>query len=95
MILVANITFYRLVQDSFNIKNQLFCTFNGIRIWLPFLVYFLCRKFNAKKLIAYFAFPAAVAVAEFFVDNPFVSVMTSLSVSQFWNIGLMQMASVT
>lgn len=95
MILVANITFYRLVQDSFNIKNQLFCTFNGIRIWLPFFVYFLCRKFNAKKLIAYFAFPAAVAVAEFFVDNPFVSVMTSLSVSQFWNIGLMQMASVT
>ena len=48
-----------------------------------------------KRILAYFAFPAAVAVAEFFVDNPFVSVMTSLSVSQFWNLGLMQVASVT
>ena len=47
------------------------------------------------RILAYFAFPAAVAVAEFFVDNPFVSVMTSLSVSQFWNLGLMQVASVT
>ena len=46
-------------------------------------------------LIAYFAFPAAVAVVEFFIDNPFVSVMTSLSISQFWNIGLMQLASIT
>ena len=95
MILAANITFYRLVQDSFNIMNQMFATFNGIRIWFPFFVYFLCRKFNAKKLIAYFAFPAAVAVVEFFIDNPFVSVMTSLSISQFWNIGFMQLASVT
>lgn len=75
--------------------NQVFCTFNGIRIWFPFFVYFICRKFGAKKPVGYFAFPAAVAVAEFFVDNPFVSVMTSLSVSQFWNIGLMQLASVT
>lgn len=36
-----------------------------------------------------------MAVAEFFIDNPFISVMTSLSVSQFWNLGLMQIASVT
>ena len=35
-----------------------------------------------------------MAAVEFFVDNPFISVMTSLSVSQFWNIGLMQFASV-
>ena len=95
MILVANITFFRLVEDDFNIMNQVFCTFNGIRIWFPFFVYFLCRRFGAGKFIAYYAFPAAVAVAEFFIDNPFVSVMTSLSVSQFWNLGLMQVASVT
>jgi apolipoprotein N-acyltransferase len=95
MIIVANITFYRLVQDSFNIMNQLYCTFNGIRMWSPFFVYFLCRYFGAKKIISYYAFPATVAVVEFFIDNPFVSVMTSLSVSQFWNIGLMQFASVT
>ena len=95
MIIVANITFFRLVEDDFNIQNQIFCTFNGIRIWFPFFVYFLCRYFGGKRLISYYAFPAAVAVAEFFIDNPFVSVMTSLSVSQFWNIGLMQVASVT
>ena len=95
MILAANITFFRLVDDDFNISNQLFCTFNGIRIWFPFFVYFLCRYLRAKKIIAYYAFPAAVAVAEFFIDNPFISVMTSLSVSQFWNLGLMQVASVT
>ena len=94
-VVVANITFWGLVQDGFNIMNQVFCTFNGIRMWVPFFVYFLCRKFGANKLIAYFALPAAVAAVEFFIDNPFVSVMTSLSVSQFWNIGLMQMASVT
>ena len=95
MIIAANITFFRLVDDDFNISNQLFCTFNGIRIWFPFFVYFLCRYLRAKKIIAYYAFPAAVAVAEFFIDNPFISVMTSLSVSQFWNLGLMQVASVT
>ena len=95
MIIAANITFFRLVDDNFNISNQLFCTFNGIRIWFPFFVYFLCRYLRAKKIIAYYAFPAAVAVAEFFIDNPFISVMTSLSVSQFWNLGLMQVASVT
>lgn len=95
LIIVANITFFRLVEDDFNIMNQVFCTFNGIRIWFPFFVYFLCRKFGANRIIAYYAFPAAVAVAEFFIDNPFVSVMTSLSVSQFWNLGLMQVASVT
>ncbi len=95
MIIVANITFFRLVEDDFNIQNQVFCTFNGIRIWFPFFIYFLCRYLGAKKVIAYYAFPAAVAVAEFFIDNPFISVMTSLSVSQFWNIGLMQIASVT
>lgn len=95
MVIAANITFRGLVTDGFNIMNQVFCTFNGIRIWFPFFVYFLCRKFGTKKLVAYFAFPAAVAVSEFFVDNPFVSVMTSLSVSQFWNIGLMQLASIT
>lgn len=95
MIIVANITFYRLVEDNLNIKNQLFCTFNGIRIWFPFLVYFVCRYLKTNKFIAYYSFPAAVAVAEFFIDNPFISVMTSLSVSQFWNIGLMQFASVT
>lgn len=94
-VIVANITFWGLVEDGVNIMNQVFCTFNGIRIWFPFFVYFLCRKFRAKKLIAYLSFPAAVAVSEFFIDNPFVSVMTSLSVSQFWNIGLMQLASVT
>lgn len=94
-VIVANITFWGLVEDGVNIMNQVFCTFNGIRMWAPFFVYFLCRKFGAKKLVAYFAFPAAVAVAEFFIDNPFISVMTSLSVSQFWNIGLMQLASVT
>ena len=94
-VVVANITFWGLVQDGFNIMNQVFCTFNGLRMWAPFLVYFLCRKFNAKKLIAYFAFPATVAVVEFFIDNPFVSVMTSLSISQFWNLGLMQFASIT
>ena len=95
LIIVANITFYRLVTDNPDIGNQVFCTLNGIRIWFPFFVYFLCRKLGGKKLIAYYAFPTAVAVAEFFIDNPFVSVMTSLSVSQFWNIGLMQLASVT
>lgn len=95
MIIAANITFFRLVEDDFNIMNQVFCTYNGIRIWFPFFVYFLCRYFRAKKIISYYAFPAAVAAAEFFVDNPFISVMTSLSVSQFWNIGLMQVASVT
>ena len=95
MIIAANITFFRLVDDNFNISNQLFCTFNGIRIWFPFFVYFLCRYLRAKKIIAYYAFPAAVAVAEFFIDNPFISVMTSLSVSQFWNLGLMQVASIT
>ena len=94
-VIVANLTFWGLVVDGFNIMNQVFCTFNGIRMWTPFFVYFLCRKFGAKKLIAYFAFPATVAAVEFFIDNPFVSVMTSLSVSQFWNIGLMQLASVT
>ena len=94
-VIVANITFWGLVTDGFNIMNQVFCTFNGIRMWAPFFVYFLSRKFKANKLIAYFAFPAFVAVAEFFIDNPFVSVMTSLSVSQFWNIGLMQFASIT
>lgn len=95
LIIVANITFFRLVEDAANINNQIFCTFNGIRIWFPFFVYFLCRYFGAKKVISYWVFPAAVAVAEFFIDNPFVSVMTSLSVSQFWNIGLMQFASIT
>ena len=94
-VVVANITFWGLVQDSFNIMNQVFCSLNGIRIWFPFLIYFLCRKFKTKKLIAYVTFPASVAISEFFIDNPFVSVMTSLSVSQFWNIGLMQFASVT
>ena len=43
MVVAANITFYRLVEDDFNIKNQLFCTLNGVRIWFPFFVYFLCR----------------------------------------------------
>lgn len=95
MIVVANITFWGIVVDSFNIMNQVFCCLNGIRIWFPFFIYFLCRKFEVKKLIAYFAFPAAVVIAEFFIDNPFISVMTSLSVSQFWNIGLMQIASIT
>lgn len=95
MIIVANITFFRLVVDDFNIMNQVYCTFNGIRMWFPFFVYFLCRRYGAKKIISYYAFPATVAVVEFFIDNPFVSVMTSLSVSQFWNIGLMQLASVT
>ncbi|MBR1895475.1 MAG: carbon-nitrogen hydrolase family protein [Pyramidobacter sp.] len=95
MIIVANITFFRLVDDDFNIQNQVYCTFNGVRIWFPFFVYFLCRYLRAKKIISYCAFPAAVAAAEFFIDNPFVSVMTSLSVSQFWNLGLMQVASVT
>ena len=95
MIIIANITFFRLVEDDFNIMNQVFCTFNGIRICFPFFVYFLCRYLGAKKIIAYYVFPASVAVAEFFIDNPFISVMTSLSVSQFWNLGLMQVASVT
>ena len=95
MIIAANITFFRLVEDNFNIMNQVFCSLNGIRIWVPFFVYFLCRYLGARKIIAYYAFPATVAVAEFFIDNPFVSVMTSLSVSQFWNLGLMQIASVT
>ena len=95
MVIVANITFWGIVEDGFNIQNQLFCTFNGIRIWAPFFVYFLCRFFKTKRIIAYYAFPASVAIAEFFIDNPFVSIMTSLSVSQFWNIGLMQLASVT
>lgn len=95
MIIAANITFFRLVEDNFNIMNQVFCAFNGIRIWFPFFIYFLCRYLRAKRIIAYYAFPAAVAVSEFFIDNPFISVMTSLSVSQFWNLGLMQVASVT
>ena len=95
MVITANITFFRLVEDDFNIQNQVFCTLNGIRIWFPFFVYFLCRKLGAKKIIGYYAFPASVAAAEFFIDNPFISVMTSLSVSQFWNLGLMQVASVT
>lgn len=90
MIIAANITFFRLVEYGFNIQNQIFCTFN-IRIWFPFFVYFLCRYLGAKRIISCFAFPAV----EFFIDNPFVSVMTSLSVSQFWNLGLMQLASVT
>ncbi len=94
-VIVANLTFWGLVQDGFNMMNQIYCTVNGVRMWSPFFVYFLCRKFKAEKLIAYLAFPASVAVVEFFIDNPFVSVMTSLSVSQFWNIGLMQLASVT
>lgn len=94
-IIVANITFWGLVSDEVNIMNQVFCTFNGIRIWAPFFVYFLCRKLKANNLVAYFSFPATVAVCEFFIDNPFVSVMTSLSVSQFWNLGLMQFASIT
>ena len=95
MVIVANITFFRLVEDNFNVMNFVFCTLNGVRIWLPFLVYFLCRKLNTNKIIAYIAFPASVAVAEFFIDNPFVGIITSLSVSQFWNLGLMQFASVT
>lgn len=95
MIVVANIAFFRLVLDDFHIMNQVFCSLNGIRMWFPFFVYFLCRCFGARKIIAYYALPAAVAVAEFFIDNPFISVMTSLSVSQFWNLGLMQVASVT
>ena len=94
-IVVANITFCRLVSDEVNIMNQVFCTFNGIRIWGPFFVYFLCRRSKTNNLVAYFSFPATVAVCEFFIDNPFVSVMTSLSVSQFWNLGLMQFASIT
>lgn len=95
MIIVANITFFRLVLDDFNMMNQVFCSLNGIRMWFPFFVYFLCRYFGARKIIAYYSFPATVAVAEFFIDNPFISVMTSLSVSQFWNLGLMQVASIT
>lgn len=83
MVFVANVTFFRLVEDNFNIMNQVYCTFNGIRIWFPFFIYFLCRKLNANKIIAYYAFPSTVAISEFFIDNPFVSVMTSLSVSQF------------
>ena len=86
---------FRLVEDNYNIKNQLFCTFNGIRMWAPFFVYFVCRLLNSRKIIAYYAFSATVAVVEFFIDNPFISVMTSLSVSQFWNLGLMQVASIT
>ena len=95
MIVVANITFFHLVEDGFNPMNYVFCTLNGLRIWFPFLVYFLCRKLNTNKIIAYIAFPATVAMAEFFIDNPFVGIITSLSVSQFWNLGLMQVASVT
>lgn len=95
MIVVANITFFRLVLDDFHIMNQVFCSLNGLRMWFPFFVYFLCRYFGARKIIAYYALPASVAVAEFFIDNPFISVMTSLSVSQFWNLGLMQVASIT
>ena len=95
MVVVANITFFRLVLDDFNIMNQVFCSLNGIRMWFPFFVDFLCRYFGARKIIAYYSLPATVAVAEFFIDNPFISVMTSLSVSQFWNIGLMQVASIT
>ena len=95
MIVVANLTFFRLVLDDFNIMNQVFCSLNGIRMWFPFFVYFLCRYYGTRKIIAYYAFPATVAVSEFFIDNPFISVMTSLSVSQFWNLGLMQVASIT
>ena len=95
MIIVANITFFRLVKDDFNIMNPLYCTLNGIRMCFPFLIYFLCRKLKAEPIISYYAFPAAVAVCEFFIDNPFISVMTSLSVSQFNSIALMQVASVT
>lgn len=95
MVVVANITFFRLVLDDFHIMNQVFCSLNGLRMWFPFFVYFLCRYFGARKIIAYYALPASVAVAEFFIDNPFISVMTSLSVSQFWNLGLMQVASIT
>ena len=53
MIIAANITFFRLVDDNFNIMNQVYCTFNGIRIWFPFFVYFLCRYLGAKRIIAY------------------------------------------
>lgn len=95
MVVVANITFFRLVMNDFNIMNQIFCSLNGIRMCFPFFVYFLCRYFGTRKIIAYYSLPASVAVAEFFIDNPFISVMTSLSVSQFWNIGLMQVASIT
>lgn len=95
MIVVANITFINLVEDGFNVMNYVFCTLNGIRIWFPFLIYFLCRKLNTNKIIAYYAFPASVAMCEFFIDNPFVGIITSLSVSQFWNLGLMQISSVT
>ena len=41
MVVVANITFFRLVLDDFNIMNQVFCSLNGIRMWFPFFVYFL------------------------------------------------------
>ena len=51
MIIAANITFFRLVEDNFNIQNQVFCSLNGIRIWFPFFVYFLCRYIGAKKII--------------------------------------------
>ena len=51
MILAANITFFRLVTDDFNIMNQVFCSFNGIRMWFPFFVYFLCRKLGVKKTL--------------------------------------------
>ena len=95
MVVVANITFFRLVLDDFHIMNQVFCSLNGLRMWFPFFVYFLCRYFGTRKIMAYYALPASVAVAEFFIDNPFISVMTSLSVSQFWNLGLMQVASIT
>ncbi len=83
MIIVANITFFHLVEDAINPMNYVFCSLNGIKIWFPFLIYFLCRKFNTNKIIAYLAFPASVAMAEFFIDNPFVGIITSLSVSQF------------
>lgn len=41
MIIAANVTFFRLVEDDFNIMNQVFCSFNGVRIQFPFFVYFL------------------------------------------------------
>ena len=41
MIVVGNITFFGIVQDSFNIMNQVFASLNGIRIWFPFFIYFI------------------------------------------------------
>ena len=95
MIIMTNITFYRIFEDGFNIMNQVFCTLNGLRIWFPFLIYFICRKFKSGKIVAYYMCPADVTVAECFVDNLFVSTMTSLSISQFWNLELMQLSSIT